>query len=295
MWGLCLASTSATRLILTIPYLCRAESLVPEVPMQPALTPGSEQSATHQGARLLKCHRKVGLGTAQKGRHCFYSWHNVTQPVALLGSLGKWIILVSTSQLIHSYLEANFMLENACVVSWQKGNKGKAFLYYTKWFCCLKWRNYNDPDSLALFKKSYTFRDNHFKILILFLSDLVWPVLLEIVILFMNTICPFRLLVYQIISSRLELTALTITWYTVPCLLIRASSDLFNVLFYFLPQPALSEVSNSSRQPEFTLRAVSFLAGNAFISSSPFCFSFLCLFLSLQTSHKVVNTVRQSM
>lgn len=95
----------------------------------------------------------------------------------------------------------------------------------------------------------------------------------------MNTICPFRLLLNQIISSRLELTALTITWYTVPCLLIRASSDLFNVLFYFLPQPALSEVSNSLRQPELTLRAVSFLTGNAFISSSPFCFSLLCSFL----------------
>lgn len=95
----------------------------------------------------------------------------------------------------------------------------------------------------------------------------------------MNTICPFRLLMYQIISSRLELMALTITWYTVPCLLIRASSDLFNVLFYFLPQPALSEVSNSLRQPEFTLRAVSFLTGKAFTSSSPFCFSLLYLFL----------------
>lgn len=93
----------------------------------------------------------------------------------------------------------------------------------------------------------------------------------------MNTICTFRLPVYHIISSRLELTALTITWYTVPCLLIRASSDLFNVIFYFLPWPALSEVSNRSRQPEFTLGAVSFLTGNVFISSSPFRFSLLCL------------------
>lgn len=128
--------------------------------------------------------------------------------------------------------------------------------------------------------------------LILFLSDLVWPVLLEIVILLMNTICPFRLLVYQIISSRLELMALTITWYTVPCLLIRASSDLFNALFYFLPRPAPSEVSNSSRQPEFTLRAVSFLTGNAFISSSLFCLTLLCLFLALHISHRVVDNVR---
>lgn len=90
----------------------------------------------------------------------------------------------------------------------------------------------------------------------------------------MNAICPFRLLVYQIISSRLELTALTITWYTVPCLLIRASSDLFNVLFYFLPQPALSEVSNSLRQPEFILRAVYFLTGNAVFSALSCCICF---------------------
>lgn len=94
-----------------------------------------------------------------------HSRHDVTQPMALFCSVRKWILLVSSSQMIHSYLEANFMLENQCVVSWQKGNKGKTFLYYTECFCWWKWCNYNDPNSLALFYKSHTFvkisRDNN--------------------------------------------------------------------------------------------------------------------------------------
>lgn len=67
---MCQSCTSAAWLILTILYLLRGETLVPELPAQPDLTPVSEQSATHARACLQKCHRKMRLGASQNSRHC---------------------------------------------------------------------------------------------------------------------------------------------------------------------------------------------------------------------------------
>lgn len=56
-------------------------------------------------------------------------------------------------------------------------------------------------------------------------------------ILLMTTICPFKFLVHRIMSVRRELRVLAITWCWVPCLLLRASSDSFNVLLISWQQP----------------------------------------------------------